>query len=198
MATIILFCAYRVNSAVRQIGVCRADDRKIPSPGGKGDREAVDEERRQVQEHMRTRGQTEFQNGAILHTAPVIGRFRHSSSVTKIGSEAPILATASPRGKPRALPRQCDIHQFVGLLSNPISTKYNNCGQKQDNIFKKAGLRHIIVNCQLSIVNSAKPFKHKFAGQLGGTCWHGVFCPKGRFGLLFPGNPGTMECDSGC
>ena len=46
MATIILFCAYRVNSAVRQIGVCRADDRKIPSPGGKGDREAVDEERR--------------------------------------------------------------------------------------------------------------------------------------------------------
>ena len=26
---------------------------QIPSPGGKGDREAVDEERRQVQEHMR-------------------------------------------------------------------------------------------------------------------------------------------------
>ena len=30
----------------------------------------------------------------------------YSSSVTKIGSEVPILATASPRGKRRALPRQ--------------------------------------------------------------------------------------------
>ena len=27
-------------------------------------------------------------------------------------------------------------------------------------------LRHIIVNCQLSIVNSAKPFKHQFVGDL--------------------------------
>ena len=138
---------------------------------------------------MRTRGQTVFQYGAILHTAPVIGRFRHSSSVTKIGSEAPILATASPRGKPRALPRQCDIHQFVGLLSNPISTKYNNCGQKQDNIFKKAGLRHIIVNCQLSIVNSAKPFKHKFAGQPGGNLLARSFLPKRPLWLAFSGEP---------
>ena len=76
----------------------------------------MDEERRQVQEHMRTRGQTVFQYGAFLRTAPVIERFRHSSSVTKIGSEAPILATASPRGKPRALPRQCDKHQFIALV----------------------------------------------------------------------------------
>ena len=34
--------------------------------------------------------------------------------------------------------------------------------KNEDNIFKKTGLRHIIVNCQLSIVNSAKPFKHQF------------------------------------
>ena len=44
--------------------------------------------------------------------------------------------------------------------------KHNNCGQKQNNIFKKTGLRHIIVNCQLSIVNSAKPFKHQFAERV--------------------------------
>ena len=37
----------------------------------------------------------------------------------------------------------------------------------QDNIFKKTGLRRIIVNCQLSIVNSAKPFKHQFVAWFG-------------------------------
>ena len=39
----------QVSEAAQQIGVCRADDRKIPSPGGKGDREAVDEDRRPLQ-----------------------------------------------------------------------------------------------------------------------------------------------------
>jgi hypothetical protein len=38
-----------------------------------------------------------------LPTAFIFGTFRHPSSVTKIGSEEPILATASPRGKPEVL-----------------------------------------------------------------------------------------------
>ena len=38
--------------------------------------------------------------------------------------------------------------------------------KKQDKILKKTGLRHTIVNCQLSIVNSAKPFKHQFIHPL--------------------------------
>ena len=36
----------QVSAAVRQIGVCRDVGEIIPSPGGKGDRAAVDEERR--------------------------------------------------------------------------------------------------------------------------------------------------------
>ena len=38
--------------------------------------------------------------------------------------------------------------------------------KNEDTIFKKTGLRHIIVNCQLPIVNSAKPFKHQFVSLL--------------------------------
>ena len=39
----------QVSAAARQIGVCRDVGEIIPSPGGKGDREAVDEERRPLQ-----------------------------------------------------------------------------------------------------------------------------------------------------
>ena len=44
-------------------------------------------------------------------------KYRHSSSVTRIGSEVPIRATASPRGKPRALPRQCVYQHFAVWLT---------------------------------------------------------------------------------
>ena len=50
---------------------------------------------------------------AFIRTALVIGRFRRSSSVTRIGSEVPIRATASPPGE--AIGRcaqQLDKHQF--------------------------------------------------------------------------------------
>ena len=63
--------------------------------------------------------------------------------------------------------------------------KHNNCGQKQNNIFKKTGLRHIIVNCQLSIVNSAKPFKHQFAARVGSMLW--VFAQEEGQGLVGDG-----------
>ncbi len=43
-------------------------------------------------------------------------------------------------------------HQFVELQT-----------KADQHFFKKTGLWHRIVNCQLSIVNSAKPLKHRFS-----------------------------------
>ena len=87
--------------------------RKYLPPGGRGTAKRWMRNGGSCRNICASRGQTVFQYGAFLRTALVIGRFRHSSSVTKIGSEAPILATASSRGKPRALPRQYDKHQFI-------------------------------------------------------------------------------------
>ena len=52
----------------------------------------------------------------FLPTAKRIFTLYQTSSVTQIGSEVPIWVPASPKGKPRALPRQCCKHQFIHLL----------------------------------------------------------------------------------
>ena len=54
-------------------------------------------------------------------------------------------------------------------------------------------LRHIIVNCQLSIVNSAKPFKHQFVGQLNKSdiYWH-IGLKQQEFKLLLEASARTV------
>ena len=49
----------------------------------------------------------------FLPTAKRIFTLYQTSSVTQIGSEVPIWVPASPKGKPRALPRQCCKQQFI-------------------------------------------------------------------------------------
>ena len=49
----------------------------------------------------------------FLPTAKRIFTLYQTSSVTQIGSEVPIWVPASPKGKPRALPRQCCKQQFT-------------------------------------------------------------------------------------
>ena len=61
-----------------------------------------------------------------------------------------------------------DLQYFLFISTPTIDIEPQNIiivVKNEDNIFKKTGLRHIIVNCQLSIVNSAKPFKHQFVTQ---------------------------------
>ena len=72
--------------SVRQIGVC-IDDGIIPSPGGKGDREAVDEEwRNLILWNAPKSNHTDFPIVLFNRTANKFGTYRRSSS-------APVCAT---------------------------------------------------------------------------------------------------------
>ena len=75
-------------------GKCRfSNAAKIPSPGGKGDREAVDEEWRHLTIRNAVKsGGTGFSFVPFSRTANKFGTFRRSSSVS-------LCSTASPRGK---------------------------------------------------------------------------------------------------
>ena len=58
-----------------------------------------DEERRNRNNSVQSNKTHDAYTGKIITNCTEISAYRRSSSVTKIGSEEPILATASPRGK---------------------------------------------------------------------------------------------------
>ena len=97
-------CAYRLCSA--KLSFSEA----MPSPGGKVPPQGADEERRHplIRNADKLEG-TAFKNCTVLRTAFTIDTFRRSSSVS-------LRSTASPRGKPWALPRQCYKFQFSARL----------------------------------------------------------------------------------
>ena len=75
-------CAYRFHSAREKIGICKDEYRIMPSPGGKGDREAVDEEWRHLPILNAVKSKsTAFPNVPFYRNAYRFGTDRRSSSV---------------------------------------------------------------------------------------------------------------------
>ena len=109
----------------------------------------------------------------FLPTAKRIFTLYQTSSVTQIGSEVPIWVPASPKGKPRALPRQCCKQQFTSVL-----TKADNLN---NNLFDDlSNLPFSCVNSDLhSCTDLHKPHCRKYQNA-GGTPWICRWCPPFR------------------
>ena len=113
----------------RKIGVCKDECRTIPSPGGKGDREAVDEERRHLTicNAVNLNG-TDFSNVPFSRSAYKYGTYRRSSS-------APVCALGHlPPGGRYCAPAS---------LQTPI---YRAAGENRSGYFKTSpkGIPHLI------------------------------------------------------